>query len=96
MESHSGAVTMYGRMSGDRSSTDYESSVSSADPKIAGRQLRTKKLEAFLVPCLTLNDLLEKNAMTSIGPSSNRRGASRVQDSARPRLFQVYSAVDPV
>lgn len=63
---HSGNITMYGPRREGGNPTTYEASVSSAEPKIAARQLHTSDLEAFTVPCLTLNDLFEKHPMNSI------------------------------
>jgi FkbM family methyltransferase len=56
---HSGQITMYR----GKHRAIWENSVVSADPETTGRQLRAagRELEAFTVPCLTLNELLEKH-----------------------------------
>jgi FkbM family methyltransferase len=61
---HSGQVTMYAPNS-TSSDGDFETTVASVDPGVAGKQLSKRKsqLKAFTVPCLTLNDLLAKHRL---------------------------------
>lgn len=63
---HLGDITMYGPRKNGSDTTTYETTVSSADPRIAGKQLKKSKgeMEAFTVPCLTLNALLNKHQIS--------------------------------
>jgi FkbM family methyltransferase len=64
---HSGQITMYGPKRDHADPTAYETTVTSVDSKVTGKQLRRSRgqLEALKVPCLTLNGLLEKHQMNS-------------------------------
>src|SRR4051794_17368796 len=55
------------RVNARANATIYETSLSSVNPEVAGKQLHRSKgqLEPFTVPCMTLNDLLERHGMNS-------------------------------
>ena len=82
---HAGVITMYGPRRNGTRPTEYETSVSSADRRIARLQLGTAGLEAFTVPCLTLSDLLEKHRMNSI---------DILQIDAEGHEFKIISGLD--
>ena len=65
---HSGQITMYRPKRSHEDRTTFETSVSSVNPEVTGKQLRKSKneLEAFSVPCDTLNGLLEKHRFDSV------------------------------
>lgn len=60
-------IAMY-RVGAAGSAAAYSESVSSMDPKVAARQLKVRKsqLERILVPCTTLDRLVEKHGIKKI------------------------------
>lgn len=62
---HSGQITMYGPNGKGTDAGDSETTVASVHPGVTGKQLSKRKsqLNAFTVPCLTLNDLLAKHRL---------------------------------
>lgn len=83
---HSGTITMYAlKKEQGANLTTLETSASSADPRIAGKQLHSNCLQAFTVPCLTLNDLLDKHSMTAI---------DILQIDVEGHEFKILSALD--
>jgi FkbM family methyltransferase len=67
ISNHTGQITMYGPSGKEADTGGFETTVVSVDAAVAGKQLKKRKgqLKAFTVPCLTLNELLEKYELTS-------------------------------
>jgi FkbM family methyltransferase len=66
--SSTGEITMYRARDIEANSEPWAASVSSLNPKVVGKQLKAGRdgLEAFSVPCTTLDDLVERHHMDQI------------------------------